>query len=361
MNEREAMERALALARRGWGRVAPNPMVGAVVVREGRMIGEGYHAEYGEEHAERVALAASGDARGATCVVTLEPCDHHGKTPPCVDVLIAAGVGRVVYALADPHPDAGGGAVRLRQAGIDVASGVLAEEAAALNAAFLWGQVRRERPFVALKLATSLDGFVADRGGRSRWISADQARQFVHWLRAGFDAIGVGRATAERDDPQLTVRGPLTPRIPPTRVVVSRRGMLPARLGLVRSAGEVPTVLLTEPAARAHAERALQGSGVRVLAATGLAAGLEALRGAGVRSLLVEGGGQLAAALLREGLVDRLYWIQAPIWLGAGTRGFPDAPSWPLGGAPRWVVTERRALGPDTLIVVDRELCLPGS
>ncbi len=360
MTEQEAMARALTLARKGWGRVAPNPMVGAVLLKGGEVVAQGYHAEFGRDHAERAALAACQDPRGATCVVTLEPCAQHGKTPPCVDALIAAHVGRVVYAIADPHPVGRGGAQRLREAGIDVEGGVLAEAAAALNAAFLWSVCRAERPFVALKVATSLDGFIADSGGRSQWISGEEGRQFVHWLRAGYDAIGIGRATAERDDPRLTVRGSVTPRVTPTRIVFARSGRLPERLRLVRTARETPTVLLTEPAARDGAEAALAKTGVKVVAAEGLAQGLRALRDAGVGSILVEGGGTIAGALLAAGLVDRVYWLQAPIWLGQGTPAFPAQKAWPLGAAPRWVVTERRALGQDTLLVVDRELCLRG-
>ncbi|MDH5549941.1 MAG: bifunctional diaminohydroxyphosphoribosylaminopyrimidine deaminase/5-amino-6-(5-phosphoribosylamino)uracil reductase RibD, partial [Gemmatimonadota bacterium] len=219
MTDAEAMARALELARRGWGRVAPNPLVGAVLVREGRLLAEGYHAEFGGEHAEIRALGDCADPSGATCVVTLEPCAHHGKTPPCADALVAAGVARVVFALPDPDPVAGGGAARLRQAGIEVAEGVGRLDAAALNAPFLWSRLRPERPFVALKMATSLDGFVADRSGASQWISGPEAREYAHWLRAGFDAVAVGRGTAVADDPALTVRGSVAPRVAPTRVV----------------------------------------------------------------------------------------------------------------------------------------------
>src|SRR5574341_146615 len=199
MNEQEAMDRALALALWGWGRVSPNPLVGAVLVRDGQVIAEGYHAEFGGPHAEAAALAACPDPRGATCVVNLEPCAHHGKTPPCADALVAAGVRRVVTALSDPHAEARGGRGVLERAGVEVKTGIRREAAAALNAAFLWGLARPDRPFVALKMATSLDGFIADAQGRSKWISGPEAQDYVHWLRAGFDAIGVGRRTADAD------------------------------------------------------------------------------------------------------------------------------------------------------------------
>src|SRR6266480_5265957 len=189
VSEPEAMQRALDLAWRGWGRVAPNPLVGAVVLRDGVVVGEGWHAEYGGDHAEVAALKAAGDrARGATVVVTLEPCAHHGKTPPCTDALLAAGVSRVVAAIRDPDPDAGGGLDVLRRAGVDVALGPMQEEAAALNAPFFFSRLHAERPYVALKLATSIDGRIADAAGRSQWVSGAEAREYVHWLRAGFDA-----------------------------------------------------------------------------------------------------------------------------------------------------------------------------
>ncbi len=227
------MDRALELAGLGWGRVAPNPLVGAVLLRDGVVLGEGYHGEFGWPHAETVALSQVSDPSGATCVVTLEPCAHHGKTPPCVDALIRAGVARVVIAVPDPHPKASGGAAKLRGAGIDVEMGLGQEAAAALNAPFLFNATNNERPFLAVKMATSLDGFIADESGASQWVSGAESRAFVQWLRAGFDAIGVGARTAMQDDPQLTVRGPLQPRTPPMRVVFSKTGALRATLRVV--------------------------------------------------------------------------------------------------------------------------------
>jgi diaminohydroxyphosphoribosylaminopyrimidine deaminase/5-amino-6-(5-phosphoribosylamino)uracil reductase len=177
------MARALALARRGWGRVAPNPLVGAVLLRDGEVIGEGYHAEYGESHAEVAALGDCPDPTGATMVVSLEPCNHAGKTPPCTDAILRAGVSRVVLPLRDPTPQAGGGADELREAGVEVDEGLMREEAAALNAPFLWAQQRPDRPFIALKVASSLDGLLADESGRSKWISGAEAREYATALR----------------------------------------------------------------------------------------------------------------------------------------------------------------------------------
>lgn len=359
MNETAAMRRALALAWKGWGRVQPNPLVGAVLLAHGKKIAEGYHAEFGGPHAEIVALEQAGRAKGATLVVTLEPCNHHGKTPPCTEALIAAGITRVVFAARDPSDAARGGARRLAEGGIEVEGGLMATEAAAQNALFLGTETRTDRPFVALKVATSLDGFVADEQGNSQWISGKEARDWVQWLRAGFGALAVGRRTAERDDPLLTVRGQVEPRVPPSRVVISRGGRIAPHLRLVKTAREIPTILLATgrdlPAARSLA-------GIQLMPADGLLAAVRSLRErGGIRTMLVEGGGEVAGALLESGLVDRIYWVQSPILLGKGTAAFGDRPGQLLEVAARWTVTERRALGADTLLVVDREPCSPVS
>ncbi len=359
--ERAAMVRALELALEGWGRVSPNPLVGAVLLKDGRVVAEAAHAEFGAPHAEVVALSACDDTRGATCVVNLEPCAHSGKTPPCADALIEAGVSRVVYAVDDSSAEAGGGAEKLKAAGIEVEAGLMREEASALNAQFLWARRRTARPFIALKVATSLDGLLADESGQSQWISGDEARDHVQWLRAGFDSIAVGRRTVAVDDPQLTVRGELTPRVPPVRVILSKSGMVHRDLAVVRSAKEVRTIVVTGSHTVERTEKDLAGSGVEVVAADGLLAVLGKLRELGLVSVLVEGGGSLAGALLEAHLVDRIYWIQAPLWLGVGVPAFGDRAGLPLEDSKRWIVTERRPLGPDTLLVVDRELCSPES
>ena len=359
MNELEAMRRALALARHGWGRVHPNPMVGAVVLSGDESVGEGFHAEYGREHAERVALAAAGGrARGATLVVTLEPCAHVGKQPPCVAAIISAGVGRVVAAAADPHPVAGGGAVRLREAGIEVELGLLRQEAERQNAGFFHGVRFAARPWVALKLATSLDHRIADGSGESKWISGGVARSFAHALRAGFDAIAVGGRTAIRDNPLLSPRGPIAPRVPPIRVIFAGNAPLPPSLAVFAFAGE--TVVVTSKAGAPDARQRFRHAAI--LPADTLPEALAALRGSGVGSLLVEGGGRLAGAMLRAGLVDRYYWIQSPVWLG--DTGVPATAGWDVAAlrdAERWCVVERRPLGEDTLLVLDREPCSPAS
>ncbi len=346
-NERAWMRRALALAERGWGQTAPNPMVGAVVVRDGVIVGKGFHAKYGEAHAEVAALAEAGDrARGATVCVTLEPCNHHGKTPPCVDALISAGVKRVVAAVRDPGRESSGGAERLRAAGIEVELGV--EEAAAreLNAPFFFAASGATRPWVTLKLAVSLDGAIAGVAGSPRWLTGETARKYVHRLRANSDAIAVGIGTALADDPQLTVRQGKRPRIAPLRVVFDRSGRLPLASRLVKSAKRVPTLVMTDQA-DAGAVRALEAKGVTVESAPDIVPKLEVLRRRGVRSLLVEGGSILSGALLAAKAVDRLIIFQAPVLMGPGSLPAFSA----VGGMERLAVIERREFGADLMTV----------
>ena len=356
MDERDAMTLALDLAWRGWGRVHPNPMVGAVVLAKGVVAGEGWHAELGGRHAEPVALEGAGErARGATLVVTLEPCNHRGHQPPCTEAIVRAGIRRVVAAMADPNPEASGGAARLESLGLQVEVGLGREAATAQNAIFLHRFRNQARPFVALKLATSLDGRIADSAGQSRWISGEPARDFVHWLRAGFDAIGVGGRTVRADDPRLTVRGSVVPRVPPRRVIFDVGADLDPQLDLIRTAPQTATIVVTGVEAPRERVDRLTAAGVTVLPAASLDEGLRLLRTEGVGSLLVEGGGRLAGALLGLGLVDRYYWVQSPLWLG--DRGIPATaglPSDPIARAERWTVAERRALGEDTLLVLDR-------
>jgi diaminohydroxyphosphoribosylaminopyrimidine deaminase / 5-amino-6-(5-phosphoribosylamino)uracil reductase len=336
--------------------VQPNPLVGAVVLSGEEPVGEGWHPEYGERHAEALALTAAGErARGSTLVVTLEPCAHQGKQPPCTELILRSGVRRVVAAMSDPNPVAAGGGERLREAGIEVEIGPLGEAARAQNAIFLHTVHDRHRPFIALKLATTLDGRIADGYGRSRWISGQPAREYVQWLRAGFDAIAVGGRTARVDDPSLTVRGVVKPRLPPRRVVFDRMADLGPHLTLVRTSAETPTLAVVAPEADPSRVKRLESTGVTVLRAGSLAEALQALRGLNICSLLVEGGGELASALLRAGSVDRYYWIQAPLWLGEGAvPAIAGLPGRSLDQAERWRVVDRRPLGEDTLLVVDR-------
>lgn len=309
------MRRALALAQQGWGQTAPNPMVGAVVVRDGVIVGEGYHARYGEAHAEAVALKAAADrARGATMYVTLEPCNHFGKQPPCTEAILQARIKRVVIAAADPTALAGGGARHLADMGVEITFGV--EEAAALelNAAFFFAAKETSRPWVTLKLALSQNGKMNDPSGARRWISNEKSRAEVHRLRANVDAIAVGIGTVRADNPQLTARGTIRPRVAPMRVVFDRHAETPLESKLVTTARETPTVVFAHrpPVTRLAA---LHNAGVDVFEAEDLPQALAALRGFDVQHLLVEGGARVANEFLRQKLVDRLIIFQSPIEL----------------------------------------------
>ena len=353
--DRRFMRRALELAPAGWGRVHPNPLVGAVVVAGGEVVGEGAHREYGGAHAEVEALRAAGPrARGATLYVTLEPCAHHGKTPPCTDAIIEHGIARVVYAVPDPHPEAGGGGARLRNAGLDVVAGVEEATARTENATFLV-PIERGRPFVALKYGLSLDSRISARVGEATRITGPEAEAEVHRLRAGYDAIMVGGRTARIDDPSLTVRHGPAPRVPPVRVVVDPDAALPPDGSLARTPGEVPVVVLAAADAPPERVARLRELGVEVEAVRrsrdglDLAAALDRLFSRGLRTVFCEGGGRLGAGLLGADRVDRLYIFQAPVILGSqGVPAFPGT----AGFRGRRVAV--RAMGGDALFIIDR-------
>jgi diaminohydroxyphosphoribosylaminopyrimidine deaminase/5-amino-6-(5-phosphoribosylamino)uracil reductase len=328
--DEQFMRRALALAERGWGQTAPNPMVGAVIVRDGEVVGEGWHEKYGEAHAEVNALKqAAAAAHGATIYVTLEPCNHTGKTPPCADALIGARVARVVIATLDPGDDSGGGAERLRAAGIEVDVGLLEPEARELNAPF-FHSFTSDRPWVTLKLALSIDGAIADSERGRAWLTNEESRAEVHRIRANVDAIAVGATTYATDHPALTVRGPIQPRVEPLRVVFDPDGML--------SAGR--TSVLEESA------------GVFFVRVADLPASLRALRARGIRSLMVEGGAALASAFLEAELVDRLVIFQAPIVLGGGAlAAFGSTSPRSAANVRRIPVLRRQVFGDDIMTI----------
>jgi diaminohydroxyphosphoribosylaminopyrimidine deaminase / 5-amino-6-(5-phosphoribosylamino)uracil reductase len=350
------MQRALRLAESGWGRVHPNPLVGAVVVRDGEVVGEGAHREYGAAHAEVEALAAAGDrARGATLYVTLEPCAHHGKTPPCTDAVLRAGIGRLVYAAEDPDPAARGGAALLAAAGVEVLGGVERDAARSQNALFLQ-PLERGRPFIALKYGLSLDARIAAAAGERTRVTGPEAEAEVHRLRAGFDALLVGGRTARTDDPLLTVRGALVPRVPPVRVVVTAGGGVPAGGRLAASAREAPVWIVTGSEVPEAGLAALVRDGARLLRVPGGPETLDPdavigrLADEGVRTVFCEGGGRLGSALLAARLVDRLYLFHAPVIFG--DRGVPAFTGSALEFRGRVVGVQR--LGADTLTIVDR-------
>ena len=348
-----AMRRALELAERGAGQVWPNPKVGCVVVRDGVIVGEGWHQQFGGSHAEVHALAAAGArARGATAYVSLEPCNHHGKTSPCAEALLAAGVTRVVCAVRDPNPNAAGGLEYLAAHGVQVHSGVGEAEARWRNAPFFHAQTRSPLPFVTLKLAVSIDGAIAGPSKKRAWLTGPESQAAVHALRAEADAVAVGIGTALADDPELTVRIGPAPRVPPARVVFDRQGRLPLDSRLVRGAPEVPLYLVTGGMGEAPLERqeAFQAAGVIIHAATNITAALCGLRTAGVGHLFVEGGAEIASALMAAGLVHHLIIFQAPVILGAGARpAFAALPGHDADVAPRLAVLERRVYGPDLM------------
>ncbi|MDE3016786.1 MAG: bifunctional diaminohydroxyphosphoribosylaminopyrimidine deaminase/5-amino-6-(5-phosphoribosylamino)uracil reductase RibD [Pseudomonadota bacterium] len=322
---------ALSLARRNLGQTWPNPSVGAVVVKNGRIIAEGWTAKGGRPHAETEALAQAGMAtRGATLYVTLEPCAHHGKTPPCAEAIINAGIARCVVACRDPNPEATGGIARLQQAGIEVVEGICREEAKEINRGF-FSVIEKKRPFIALKIATSLDGKISRAEARLReggWITGEFARAYGHLLRSRFDAIATGIGTVLADDPLLTCRLPGLEDRSPVRVVFDRQRRLPEDSRLAMTAKDVPlweTALPVEEAVTWLAEK-------------------------GITRLLVEAGQKLSSAFLHSGLVDRIYWFRSPMVIGEG--GLPA-----FGEGVSLVRRRRReirSLGEDTLETYER-------
>ena len=351
--DRRFMRRALAVALRGRGTTAPNPMVGAVVVRDGLMVGEGFTQPVGGAHAEVRALAAAGaHARGATVYVTLEPCNAQGRTPPCVDAIIAAGVARVVYAASDPNPVMCGGAARLLAAGIDVTGDVEAEAARDQNPAF-HHQFTSDRPFVTLKLARTIDGAIADSRRAPGWLTGRAARREVHRQRADHDAVAVGVGTVIADDPLLTVRGVPTPPVAHARVVFDRMARIPLDSALVRTAAIAPVLVMVEQPGDGAAQ-ALGAAGVELVQAPGLRLQLQALGARGIRSLYCEGGATLADALLADGLVDRLVIFTAPVRLGAdAVRPLQAGAPVHIDAAARYRLVTHRRLGDDLMAIYD--------
>lgn len=352
------MALALTLGRRGMGRVRPNPAVGCVIIKGDRVVGRGWTQDDGRPHAEVMALAQAGAAaRGSDVYVTLEPCAHVGQTPPCAQALIEAGVTRVIMALEDPDARvAGRGAAMLRDAGIEVVTGGLASQAADDHIGFL-SRVKLGRPMVTLKLAMSLDGRIATATGESQWITGPQARRAVHAMRARHDAVLVGAGTARADGPSLTVRD-LGIRRQPVRVVMSRQLDLPLKGPLFETAQQIPVTIVHGPEARPEALAAWRDAGadlIEIGAEMHVGDALQALGAAGLTRIFCEGGGAMAASLLRAGVVDRLVVMQAGLVLGSDAlAGVAAMDQSALDEVSRFELQEYRALGADMLQVWKR-------
>ena len=380
-SDREWLLRAASLAEQGWGRVHPNPMVGCVLTRDGQLVGEGWHEEYGGPHAEVNAIRSAGDAaRGATAYVSLEPCSHHGQTPPCSKALLQAGVTRLVFGAADPGDETGGGGELLAQAGVEVIGPPPdVRTFHDVDPVFFYTSMYR-RPYLALKLAVSLDGRIAAASGERTALTGDEANREVHRLRSGFDAVLVGGVTARVDDPLLTVRYGMDPRIPPTRIVLDPSAALSPDSALFSTESEAPVLIFATEAAPAERIDGLRDVGAQVeivpraepvpqvepvpqpepvpqaepvpqpepmlqpepvprvgpvLQTDGganLEDVLERCWSLGLRSIFCEGGGRLATALSREGLAQRFYLFRAPVTLGSqGVPAFPGGDSTPEG------------------------------
>lgn len=357
--DRAWLVRALRLAERGWGRVQPNPLVGALVLDDrGHLVAEGFHAEFGGGHAETMALNAAGSStRGGTLFVTLEPCNHQGKTPPCTEAISRAGIKRVVFGASDPNPIAGGGAARLRAAGIQV-DGPLLEQAVRAQNAIFFHTIEQQSVFVAVKLATTLDGCIAATPGARTAVTGEKANQETQRLRAGYDAILVGRGTITIDDPLLTVRGEIVPRKPPLRVVLDSGARLAPSSRLANSIGLAPVWLFCAAEADVGRRHELERLGIRTFAVARAEHGvdigdvLDTLWREDVHSVFCEGGPLVAGSLSRADRVDRLYLFIAPRVFGSGgVRGFD---SFAPGPTSALRLHSTRRFGNDVLITYDR-------
>jgi len=355
------LRRAMEIGRSGWGRVHPNPMVGCVLVKDGEVIAEGWHEEVGGLHAEAHALARAGDAaKGATAYVSMEPCDHFGRTPPCSRALVDAGIATVVYGAADPGAESSGGHQSLREGGLQVVGPALSlEEARSENPSFFFNQ-EHDATYLAVKLAQTLDGQIASAPGIRTSITDEDSRTETHRLRAGFDAVMVGSNTVLVDDPLLTVRRGMAVRKQPARVILDSDAEVPPSARLFQNVSESPVVVFSSETASEEAVRRLEevGAAVHRVPTGGSGLSLEAVLGVcwenGIRSIFCEGGGTLASSLIGEGLARRLYLFVAPFVLGEG--GVPAFPG--LTSRDPWrtwqPIGPARHFGRDVLLTFDR-------
>lgn len=355
-NDRRWMRLALGLGARGLGQVAPNPAVGCVIVRDGRVLGRGWTQPTGRPHAETMALMQAGNAQGATAYVTLEPCAHQGKTPPCASALIGAGIRRVVCPISDPDPRVSGkGFAMLRAAGLEVDIGLMAKEARAAHAGFLLVK-NKSRPFITLKLAASLDGRIATDSGESRWITGPESRRYVHLLRAKNDAVMIGRGTAETDDPMLDIRDMGLARANPVRIVLDSELSLSPNSRLAKSCAETPLWMMHRRGAKGlNAWQKTMATLIETPATEGgltVKPLLQTLADNGLTRILVEGGGTLAARLIQENQVDQIQIFHAGLLLGAnGTPALAPLSFMALKDFPRLELKHTRTLGQDSLTI----------
>lgn len=354
------MSMALQLANKGLGRTSPNPVVGAVIVNNGQIVGTGFHQKAGTPHAEIHALREAGSkARGATLYVTLEPCCHYGKTPPCTEAIIRAGINRVVVATLDPNPLVTGKGIRqLKDAGIQVTVGLLEKEARQQNEVFL-KYITANRPFCALKMAVTLDGKIATAGGDTRWITGPQARTFTHRLRSRYDAILVGINTVINDDPLLTSRLEGESK-DPIRIILDSKLRISPAARVVNLSSEAPTVIITTKHHDPEKKSLLERRGVEVIPVdddhgkVNLRSLMEVLANRNITGVLIEGGAQVAAAFLEAKLVDKLYWFMAPKIVGgqAALGAVSGKGRVQLKDAWQFAIHETKSLGDDLLLVL---------
>ncbi len=355
------MQRALDLAAQALGRTNPNPMVGAVIVKDGQTVGEGYHHQAGTPHAEIHALNQAGElARGATLYVTLEPCSHFGRTPPCADAVISAGVAKVVIATLDPNPRvAGDGLRKLTAAGIEVEVGILEPEARRLNQVF-FKYIQTGRPYVALKTAMTLDGKIAASSGDSRWVTGESSRHYVHQLRNTHDAILAGIGTVLKDDPLLNTRLDAENKKDPVRIIIDGSLQLPLNSNIARTAERQKTVLFCSNKSNPKLQLKLESQGLEIISLdcdpelVPLETVLDIMGDMGICSLLVEGGGEINAYLLENNLVDKCYWFVAPKLVGGRS-----APS-PVGGRGQALMGDALELQSIELQRFDRDILITG-
>jgi diaminohydroxyphosphoribosylaminopyrimidine deaminase/5-amino-6-(5-phosphoribosylamino)uracil reductase len=372
MNDSDYMRRAVRLAKKGTGKVSPNPRVGCVVVRDGEIVAEGHHAVFGGPHAEQAALAGLDErlSRNATLYTTLEPCDHTGKTPPCSRAIVRAGIGRVVIGCRDPNPIVNGrGIRRLREAGIEVSTGVLEEECRRLNEAY-FKYILTRKPFVTVKIAQTLDGRIATPNGDSKWISGEKSRRLVHGLRGEHDAVLVGVATVIRDDPELTVRNADGKRLrgfSPRRIVLDSRLRIPLKSKLLRGVDPERTILATTERASAAGKARLESRGARVWTLRHDRSGgvsipslLKEMAENGMTSVLVEGGCRIFTAFLKSGEVDRLIVFTSPSFFGAGVPSLGDLGIRDPACAGRFKSFNWNRVGHDMMFTGEKP-CLPES